>query len=53
MLGIANDLGTVQEGKIADLVIVGGDPLKDVKALRHIMWTIKDGVCKTPEQWMN
>jgi hypothetical protein len=32
---------------------VRGDPLKDVKALRDIMWTIKDGVGKTPEQWMN
>ena len=53
MLGIAKDLGTVQEGKIADLIIVRGDPLKDIKALRDIMWTIKDGVGKTPKQWMN
>ena len=26
LLGVAGDLGTVEEGKLADLVVVGGDP---------------------------
>jgi imidazolonepropionase-like amidohydrolase len=31
-LGAANDAGTVQVGKRADLILVEGDPLKDVSA---------------------
>ena len=26
LLGVDDDLGTIAEGKIADLVVVGGDP---------------------------
>jgi imidazolonepropionase-like amidohydrolase len=37
--GDAATLGTVESGKLADLVVVGGDPLRDVHALgdvRHV-----------------
>ncbi len=52
MLGIDQDIGTIEEGKIADLIIVKGDPISDIKSLKNVQWTIKDGVAKTPEQWM-
>ena len=52
MLGMDQDIGTIEEGKIADLIIVKGDPLSDIKSLKNVQWTIKDGVAKTPEQWM-
>lgn len=52
MLGIEDDVGTIEVGKRADLVVVAGDPLADVRALRTIRWTIKDGVARTPRQWM-
>lgn len=37
------DLGTVEKGKLADLVIVTADPTKDIKNLRQIDMVIKDG----------
>jgi imidazolonepropionase-like amidohydrolase len=52
MLGVEHDLGTIEAGKRADLVVVDGDPLTDVRALRKIRWTIKDGVARTPQEWM-
>lgn len=48
-----HEIGTVEVGKRADLIIVKEDPLKDLKALRKIAWTVKDGEAKTPHEWMN
>ena len=52
MLGLANEIGTVEVGKRADLVVVHDDPLRDLRALRTIEWTIKDGTAHTPAEWM-
>ena len=52
MLGIAADVGTVEVGKRADLVVVRGDPLADLRALRRVAWTIHDGIAHTPVEWM-
>ena len=52
MLGIDREVGTVEVGKRGDLLIVAGDPLADLRALRNVRWTVKDGVAHTPEQWM-
>jgi len=37
------ELGTVQAGKRADLILVDGDPLKDIAALRRVTRVIHDG----------
>jgi imidazolonepropionase-like amidohydrolase len=42
-LGKEKDLGTVEAGKLADVVIVNGDPLKDITHTRRIDTVIKDG----------
>jgi imidazolonepropionase-like amidohydrolase len=45
-LGRADELGTVEPGKRADLVAVQGDPLADISMLRdlaRIALVIKDG----------
>jgi imidazolonepropionase-like amidohydrolase len=52
MLGLAAEIGTIEPGKRADLLIVRGDPLTDLRALRNIVWTVKNGVVHTPAQWM-
>ncbi len=52
MLGVSADTGTVERGKRADLVVLGGDPLADVHAIRAIRWTVKGGVAHTPEEWI-
>jgi Amidohydrolase family len=52
MLGLASESGTVAVGKRADLLVVADDPATDVRALRDVRWTIKDGVAHTPAEWM-
>jgi imidazolonepropionase-like amidohydrolase len=53
MLGLDREIGTVAIGKRADLVIVRDDPLQDLRALRTVEWTIKDGVAHSPSEWMS
>jgi len=44
MQRVENELGTVTVGKLADMIIVDGDPLQDISLLQHkIVLVIKDG----------
>ena len=38
-----SEIGTLEPGKLADIVIVDGDPLRDSGALQHVVTTIKGG----------
>jgi imidazolonepropionase-like amidohydrolase len=42
-LGVADDLGTIEPGKRADLIAMDGDPSADVSALRSLRWVMKGG----------
>jgi len=42
-LGKQTDFGSIESGKRANLILVDGDPLKDVKELRRISVVIKNG----------
>jgi len=42
-VGMADDLGTLAPGKLADLVVVAGDPLSDITAMQRIHTVIKGG----------
>jgi len=37
------ELGTLEPGKLADLIIVDGDPLKDISVIHNIEVVIKGG----------
>jgi imidazolonepropionase-like amidohydrolase len=42
-LGMAHRLGTVEPGKYADLVVVRGDPLTEIRDTRNTVWVVKGG----------
>ncbi len=42
MLGLT-DVGTIEEGNVADLIILDGDPLEDLGALSKVRMVIQDG----------
>lgn len=46
------DLGPLAPGRRADLVVLDGDPLTDLGALRRVRWTIHDGVARSPASWL-
>jgi imidazolonepropionase-like amidohydrolase len=43
LLRQSSDLGTIEEGKLADLIVVGGNPLQDITAIKDIHLVMKDG----------
>lgn len=47
-LGVADKLGSIEKGKLADLVVVSGNPLDDIKATRNIRHVIKAGTLFDP-----
>jgi imidazolonepropionase-like amidohydrolase len=43
MLGIDNDLGTIEAGKLADIIGVRGDPIADITVMQAVNTVISDG----------
>lgn len=43
LLEMDKRIGSIEVGKLADLVAVEGDPLADVSRLEHVMFVMKDG----------
>jgi imidazolonepropionase-like amidohydrolase len=42
-LGIDDDYGSVEVGKVADFLIIEGDPLTNMQMTRNIQMVIQDG----------
>src|SRR5207248_7883211 len=38
------DRGTIEPGKLADIIVVNGNPLFDIVALSHVEVVVKDGI---------
>jgi imidazolonepropionase-like amidohydrolase len=49
-MGLEKESGTVEKGKSADLLIVAGDPTKDVASLRKVRYVVRGGVVRSIEE---
>jgi imidazolonepropionase-like amidohydrolase len=41
--GVGTELGTVEVGKLADLIVVGANPLEDITNVRRLQLVLKEG----------
>ena len=41
--GHGDELGTLEKGKLADIIVVDGNPLDDLQALDSLLYIVKDG----------
>jgi imidazolonepropionase-like amidohydrolase len=44
LFGVADRLGTLQAGKLADIVAVPGDPVSDIRQAEKVLFVMKEGV---------
>ena len=49
VMGRESELGTIEAGKLADLVVLDADPLADIRNTRRIYRVVKGGVVLDPE----
>ncbi|HUQ81164.1 MAG TPA: amidohydrolase family protein, partial [Gemmatimonadaceae bacterium] len=51
LLGWGDRIGAIEAGKLADIIAVDGDPLKDVKELQKVRFVMKGGeIIKGPQR---
>jgi imidazolonepropionase-like amidohydrolase len=43
-LGMADQIGSIAPGLQADIIAINGDPLKDITAVRHVVFVMKGGI---------
>ncbi|HEY6129151.1 MAG TPA: amidohydrolase family protein [Candidatus Acidoferrum sp.] len=44
LLGLATKIGTLETGKLADVVAVPGDPVQNIRQTEHVLFVMKEGV---------
>jgi imidazolonepropionase-like amidohydrolase len=44
LLGLSSKIGTLETGKLADVVAVPGDPLENIRQTEHVFFVMKEGV---------
>ena len=44
LFGLADKLGTLEPGKLADVVAVPGDPTQDIRQSEHVFFVMKEGI---------
>lgn len=51
-LGIADQVGSLQAGKLADIIAVDGDPLADISVMSKVRFVMKEGVVYRNDAWV-
>jgi imidazolonepropionase-like amidohydrolase len=49
-MGHGESLGSIERGKLADFILLPGDPTKDINAIRQVRMVVKDGVIYYPSE---
>ncbi|MEM7459616.1 MAG: amidohydrolase family protein [Pseudomonadota bacterium] len=49
-VGQSDQLGSIEEGKLADFFLIPGDPTEDLKAIKTISMVVKDGTVYFPSE---
>jgi imidazolonepropionase-like amidohydrolase len=50
LLGMSDQIGTLEKGKFADIIAVSGDPTKDISVMNQVLFVMKGGeVVKQPK----
>jgi imidazolonepropionase-like amidohydrolase len=44
MMGMKSTMGSIEAGKLADIIAVEGDPSEDIKVMKNVVFVMKDGV---------
>jgi len=44
LLGMSESIGSIEKGKLADIVAVDGDPSKDLQSMGRVKFVMKDGI---------
>ena len=44
LIGISDIAGSIEKGKLADIIAVDGDPIKDIQSMSKVKFVMKDGV---------
>jgi imidazolonepropionase-like amidohydrolase len=44
LLGLQNKIGTLESGKLADVVVIPGDPIQNIRQVEKITFVMKEGV---------
>ncbi|MBS1607367.1 MAG: amidohydrolase family protein [Bacteroidetes bacterium] len=44
LLGTTDQLGSIEKGKLADIIAVDGDPVKDVQSMGRVVFVMKNGM---------
>jgi imidazolonepropionase-like amidohydrolase len=47
---IEERLGSIEKGKLADIILVEGDPLKDISAMSKVKKVMLNGVWVSPDK---
>ncbi len=50
LMGMQNEIGTLEPGKYADIIVVPGNPLEDITTLQKVDFTMKGGVVEYQKQ---